>query len=84
MLAVVAVLMLVMRWLELIWQVEPNFAAHGGHEGHQNIAHVLALPGGPGRHRRDLALPLLRELKKRPLLPVNDPYLPEAIEANGH
>jgi hypothetical protein len=89
-LAVVAVLMLVMRWLELIWQVEPNFGAiggagHGGHgESHQNIAHTwlylaaLAAIGGIWLFF------FIGELKKRPLLPVNDPYLPEAIEANGH
>lgn len=68
----VAGLMLVMRWLELVWQVEPAF-----HDHH------------PGAYWLYLAAPVtlggfwfawfLRELKSRPLLPINDPYLPEAI-----
>ncbi len=72
-LVVVASLMLVMRWVELVWQVEPAF--HNDHN--------------PGFYWLYLAAPVavggvwfytfLRELKKRPLLPINDPYLPEAI-----
>jgi hypothetical protein len=86
-LAVVAVLMLVMRWLELIWQVEPNFGggAHGGHgESHQNIAHAWLYLAAPAAIGGLWLFFFIGELKKRPLLPVNDPYLPEAIEANGH
>jgi hypothetical protein len=74
----VALGLLVMRWLELVWQVEPAF-----HEHHPN----------PGLYWLYLAAPLaigglwlwyfVRELKKRPLLPLHDPYLPEAI-AHGH
>lgn len=71
-LAVVALLMLVMRWIDLIWQVEPAFE-------HQEAAMFwmyLAAPVGIG----GLWLAFfLRELRKRPLLPVNDPYLPEAL-----
>jgi len=69
----VAGLMLVMRLVDLFWQVEPGF------EGH----HL------PGFYWMYAAAPLaiggiwlwlfLGELKKRPLLPVNDPYLPEAL-----
>jgi hypothetical protein len=72
-LVVVALLMLVMRWVELVWQVEPAF--HNDHH--------------PGFFWLYLAAPVtvgglwfyyfLWELKKRPLLPINDPYLPEAI-----
>jgi hypothetical protein len=68
----IAGLMLVVRWLDLLWQVEPAF-----HE--QNPAMYwayLAAPVGIG----GLWLWLfLRELRKAPLLPVNDPYLAEAL-----
>lgn len=74
-LAWIAGLMLVMRWVDLLWQVEPAF--HG--ENAQNPAMYwayLAAPVGIG----GLWLWLfLRELRKQPLLPVNDPYLPEAL-----
>jgi hypothetical protein len=76
MLAVVALGLMFMRWVELFWQVEPAF-----HERHAAFDWLY------------LAAPLFiggvwlfffaRTLKTRPLLPINDPYLPEAI-AHGH
>ena len=73
-LAVVAVLMLVMRWVDLLWQVEPAFPQ---------------AERSPGMYWLYAAAPVtigglwlfffVRELKKRPLLPLNDPYLAEAI-----
>jgi hypothetical protein len=68
----IAGLMLVMRWVDLLWQVEPAF-----HK--QNPAMYwtyLAAPVGIGGLWLFL---FLRELRKAPLLPVNDPYLPEAL-----
>lgn len=68
----VAGLMLFMRLVDLVWQVEPAF-----HE--QNPAMYwmyLAAPVGIGGIWLFF---FLRELRKRPLLPVNDPYLPEAL-----
>jgi len=77
MLAVVALGLMFMRWVELFWQVEPAF-----HDRHFGLSYGLYL-----------AAPLFiggvwlfffaRTLKTRPLLPINDPYLPEAI-AHGH
>ena len=76
-LAVVALGLMFMRWVELFWQVEPAF-----HDRHFGLSYGLYL-----------AAPLFiggvwlfffaRTLKTRPLLPINDPYLPEAI-AHGH
>lgn len=70
----VAVLMLVMRLVDLYWQVEPAF-----HEGTFAFSWMyLVTPVAIG------GLWLwwfLWELKKRPLLPLNDPYLAEAV---GH
>lgn len=71
-LAWVAGLMLVMRWVDLVWQVEPSFE-------HQTMGlywMYLAAPVGIGGI---WLFVFLRELRKRPLLPVNDPYLPEAL-----
>ena len=76
-LAGVAVLMLVMRWVDLLWQVEPSFEEH--HVVHYWL--YLAAPAAIGGFWLFL---FVRELKKRPILPVNDPYLPEAIAQHGH
>lgn len=76
-LAGVALLMLVMRWVDLLWQVEPSFEEH--HFVHYWL--YLAAPAAIGGIWLFL---FVRELKKRPILPVNDPYLPEAIAHHGH
>jgi len=77
-LALVALMLLFMRWVELFWQVEPAF--HGPHPHPAN---------NPALYWLYLAAPLFiggfwlfffaRTLKSRPLLPIQDPYLPEAI-----
>lgn len=74
-LAVVALVLLVMRWVDLYWQAAPAFV-HGG-------------DGGLHLHWLDLATLLavggvwmaffLGELAKRPLLPAHEPYLAEAL-----
>jgi hypothetical protein len=71
-LVVVAVFMLVMRWVELVWQVEPAFHEHNPGMLWLYLAAPVAV-GGLWLYY------FLWELKKRPLLPINDPYLPEAI-----
>jgi hypothetical protein len=77
-LVLVAGTLLLMRWVELFWQVEPAF--HAQHH--------------PGSYWLYVAVPLLiggiwlvvfsRELASRPLLPIHDPYLPEAIAHGEH
>jgi hypothetical protein len=76
-LVLVAGTLLLMRWVELFWQVEPAF-----HEKHAaNYWLYVAVPlliGG-------IWLVLFsRELNSRPLLPIHDPYLPEAIAHGKH
>jgi hypothetical protein len=68
----VALLMLGMRWVDLLWQVEPAFE-HGSAAFFWLYLTVPAAIGGLW------LFAFVRELKKRPLLPVNDPYFPEAI-----
>jgi hypothetical protein len=77
-LAMVALGLLVMRVVELFWQVEPAFPAAARHAAFdwEYLAAPLLIGG--------LWLILFaRNLKSRPLLPIQDPYLPEAI-AHGH
>lgn len=71
-LAGVAALMLVMRWVDLLWQVEPAFQERNPAMYWMYLAAPVAIGGL-------WLFFFLRELRKRPLLPVNDPYLPEAL-----
>jgi hypothetical protein len=76
-LAVVAVLIIVMRYVDLFWLVGP-----GGHEadGKHSGLHVSWM---------DFVAPIalggiwlwffIWQLKRRPLMPINDPYLEKAI-----
>jgi hypothetical protein len=68
----IAGLMLVMRWVDLLWQVEPAF-----HE--QSPAMYWAYLAAPVGIGGLWLFFFLRELRKQPLLPVNDPYLAEAL-----
>jgi hypothetical protein len=71
-LAMVAGAILVMRWLDYLWQVEPAFHEHNNAFLWLYLAAPLAIGGV-------WVFFFVRELKKRPLLPIHDPYLPEAI-----
>lgn len=68
----VAGLMLVMRWVDLLWQVEPSFERQSPAMYWMYVAAPIAIGG------LWLAY-FLRELRSRPMLPVNDPYLAEAL-----
>ncbi len=73
----VALLLLVMRWFDIYWFAAPAFGhgegEHGLHFHWLDLATVVGLGG--------LLFALyLRELAKRPMLPVFEPYLKEALE----
>jgi hypothetical protein len=72
-LVLVASLLLVMRLVDLFWQVEPGFAGDHAPALYWMYAAATLAVGGAW-----LWL-FLGELKKRPLVPINDPYLPEAL-----
>jgi hypothetical protein len=75
-LVVVAIGILVMRLVDLFWMVAPEFHPNG-----LNVHYLdFLLPIGLGGIW--LAL-FLWQLKKRPLLPMNDPNLPEAEHGNA-
>jgi hypothetical protein len=81
-LAMVAGLLLFMRWVELFWQVEPAF--HGPHPHPANSVGFYWLYLAPPLFIGGFWLFFFaRALKSRPLLPIHDPYLAEAI-AHGH
>jgi hypothetical protein len=77
MLTGVAGLLLFMHWVDIFWNIAPNFS-----------------PEDLAFHWMDLVAPLaiggfwiwlfVRELGKRPLLPINDPYLEEVFNHGGH
>jgi hypothetical protein len=70
-LASVSILVLVMRWVDLYWLAAPTF--------HHDLApHWLDLATMAGIGGIWMAL-FASHLSKRPLLPINDPYLEEAL-----
>lgn len=74
-LALVAAAVLAMRYVDLYWMVAPSFpeAAAGLQFHWLDLAAPLAVGG--------LWLAeFLRQLKSRPLLPLNDPLLPQVLE----
>jgi len=76
-LAGVAMLVLVMRWVDIWWLVAPTFHKEGLALHWLDIAAPLGLGG-------IFVWLLLGELTKRALLPIHDPNLPAALEAPAH
>ena len=73
-LAAVALLVLGMRWIDLLWQVGPAFSPGKLTASWLDVAALVGLGGVWG------AL-FLRQLARRPLLPVHDPAF---VEVLGH
>ena len=74
MLAIVAVAVIVMRFVDLFWLIAPEF-------NHDGVSlHILDLAAPIGIGGLWLAF-FSQQLRTRPLLPVNDPYFEEAL---GH
>jgi hypothetical protein len=76
----VAGLLIVMRFIDLLWLIVPEF--EHGHPGRlsQYLVYVAATVGMGGVW---LGWFFWR-LRQRSLLPVNDPLLREALAAGGH
>jgi len=68
-----ALFMLFMRWVDLYWQAEPAFHADNRFYFHWLFLTTLLAVGGIWLYA------FCAELKKRPLLPINDPFLAEAV-----
>jgi hypothetical protein len=76
-LAALGVLLLVMRWVDLWFQVAPTFATRP--LPHWLDGAAVAAVGGA------FVAMFARQLRRAPMLPLRDPYLPEAlVEKGGH
>jgi len=71
-LVLVAVLILVMRYVDLLWIVAPNFSA----SFHLSWMDVVAPVGFGGIWLATFSW----QLRSRPLMPINDPQLPGVLE----
>ena len=75
-LAMLAILILVMRIMDVIWLIEPTFNRGHFHLSWMDFAAPIALGG--------LWLAMFAwQLQKRPLVPINDPQLEQALAAHG-
>ena len=79
-LVIVAVLILVMRLVDLLWMIAPNFPPAGFHINWMDLVAPIAMGG--------LWLGIFaRALTKRALIPINDPIYETVLEqkhAHGH
>jgi hypothetical protein len=76
-LAVLAVLILVMRIVDVIWLIEPTFSAGSFHLSWMDVVAPIAMGG--------LWLATFSwQLEKRALVPINDPQLEQALAPAGH
>ena len=71
-LAKIAAFVLFMRWVDLVWNSRPSLAHDGLGISWMDVAAPVAVGG-------IWFFFFVRELAKRPLLPLNDPSLPEAL-----
>ena len=72
-LVIVAVMILVMRVIDLLWMIEPAFSGQKFHVSWMHPVGLIAIGG--------LWLALFaRELGKRPLIPINDPQYESVLE----
>lgn len=77
-LASLAVLILVMRFVDAIWLIEPAFDPHHFHLSWMDAVAPLAMGGL-------WVAAFAWQLQKRALVPINDPQLEQALEpAHGH
>ena len=86
--AIVAGIIFLMRFVDLSWIILPAYGAHGGHDAgaeHSSwLYYPMAIAASVGLGGLWLAY-FLFELKKRPLLPVRDPNLENALaHTSGH
>ena len=71
--------LVVMRFVDLMWLIGPAFG-HDGHAASISWLHPAAFAAVGGL----FLWYFIRQLQDRPLLPINDPYLEEALEHAAH
>jgi hypothetical protein len=72
----VALLVILMRLVDLFWLMVPDFQGHGSSLHFMDVAAPIGLGGV-------WIWFFLTQLKNRPLLPVGDPELDEALASRG-
>ncbi|MCU1267091.1 MAG: hypothetical protein JWM21_3409 [Acidobacteria bacterium] len=72
-LVLVAVLILIMRYVDLLWVVAPNFPGTGFHLSWMDLVAPIGFGGV-------WLAAFSRQLRSRPLMPLNDPQLPSVLE----
>ena len=83
----IAIAVVVMRLVDLIWLVAPTFGRHGAEaDAHPGLSFPI--------HWMDVVIPIglagvwlflfARQLRSRPLLPLNDPYFKETLAHESH
>jgi len=76
-LAALAVFILAMRWVDHLWQIEPVFHPHGLYVHWLDVAAPVAVGG--------LWLAAFAWLlKRRPIVPIHDPWLAESVGEEAH
>ena len=77
----VAMYMLLMRFIDLYWLTMPTLTGHGGHSGglHPSWIDIAPLLGVGGLWLVFFSM----QLKDRPLAPLTDHRLQEAMEGTG-
>ncbi len=76
-LGAVALVVIVMRLVDLFWLIAPEIHQHGIAVHWLDVLLPIGLGGIWLAH-------FASQLANRPLLPINDPYLAEAMESGGH
>lgn len=83
MLSVVAIIVIIMRVVDLIWLVAPAFQ-HGDEAPHVSLIDFAAMFVATAAVGGFWIAFYIWQLKKRPLLPLNAPGVEEALEAAHH
>ena len=76
-LALLALLILAMRALDVIWLIEPTFNRERFHLSWMDVVAPIAVGGF-------WLAAFSWQLQQRPLMPINDPQLEQALAAHGH
>jgi hypothetical protein len=79
-LVMVAWLLIVMRFVDLLWLIVPEFTHGGGIHPSGYLVYIAATVGIGGIWLGWF----FYQLRQRALIPYNDPQLPEAFAAGGH
>lgn len=74
-----SVYLLIVRWLQIIWEVEPNFPNAQGANLHFHLSQLLYI-AAPVAIGGIWVWAFVRELRSRPVFPAYDPQMSEILE----